>query len=171
MENILFETNRIIVRKLSISDSELLYKYSQEEITKKELPDEVFDNIVKTKETIEYFKSNYDVKYPLVYGIILKINNIIIGHISLSEIEKGIEIGYAIATEYQKNGYISEIIIPFVNWIKNNLRLEKIYGIVKKGNIASWKILEKNGFELIEEVVNKNYFEGKYEVRIYSKII
>jgi len=30
-------------------------------------------------ETIEYFMSNYDDKYPLVYGIILKENNIIIG--------------------------------------------------------------------------------------------
>jgi len=68
MENILFETDRIIVRKLSIKDSELLFKYSQEEITKKELPDEVFDNITETKETIRYFVTNYDDKYPLVYG-------------------------------------------------------------------------------------------------------
>jgi len=171
MENVLFETNRIIVRRLSIKDSELLFKYSQEKITKKELPDEVFDNIFETKETIKFFKSNYDDKYPLVYGIILKANNIIIGHIGLSEIDKGIEIGYAIATEYQNNGYISEIIIPFVDWIKNNLKIEKIYGIAKAENIASWKIFENNDFVLEEEVVNKNYFEGKYEVKIYSKII
>ena len=125
MENLLFETNRIIVRELSMDDLELLYKYSQEEIIKKELPDEVFDNITDTKETIEYFKSNYNNNYPLVYGIVLKRNNIIIGHIGLSEIDKGIEIGYAIATEYQNNGYISEIMIPFFNWIKNNLKIEK----------------------------------------------
>ena len=176
MENTLFETDRMIVRKLSINDSELLFKYSQEEITRKELPDEVFENIPETKEAIEYFMSNYDDKYPLVYGIILKNKNIIIGHIGLSEIDiseidKGIEIGYAIATEYQNNGYMSEIIIPFVNWIKDNLRIEKIYGIAKSKNMSSWKILEKNGFELEEEGVNKNYFEGKYKVRIYSKII
>jgi len=171
MENILFETNRIIVRKLSINDSEYLFKYSQEEITRKELPNEVFNNITETKEKIEYFKSNYDEKYPLVYGIILKKNNIIIGHIGLSEIDKGIEIGYAIAAEYQNNGYMSEIIIPFTNRIKEYLKIEKIYGIAKKENTASWKILEKNGFTLEEECVNKNYFEGKYRVKIYSKII
>src|SRR5215471_6296534 len=113
MENIMFETSRLLVRKLSINDSELLFKYGQEEITKKELPDEVFKNITETKETIEYFISNYNDKYPLVYGIILKKNNIIIGHIGLSKIDKGIEIGYAIATEYQNNGYMSEILIPF----------------------------------------------------------
>jgi len=123
MEYVLFETNRIIIRKLSINDSELLFKYSQEEITKKELPNEVFDNIIETKETIKFFKSNYDDKYPLIYGIILKANNIIIGHIGLSEIDKGIEIGYAIATEYQNNRYISEIIIPFVDWIKYKVKI------------------------------------------------
>ena len=165
------ETDRIVVRQLSINDSEPLFKYSQEEITKKELPDEVFSNIIETKETIKFLKSNYDNKYPLVYGIILKVNNIIIGHIGLSEIEKGIEIGYAITTEYQNNGYVSEIIIPFINWIKNNLRIEKIYGIAKIENIASWKILENNGFILEEEVTNKNYFGGKYGVKIYSKIL
>jgi len=167
----MFETDRLIVRKLSIDDSELLFKYSQEEITKKELSDEVFENIVETRETIEYFISNYDTQYPLVYGIILKEMNIVIGHIGLSKINKGIEIGYAIAADYQNNGYMSEIIIPFINWTKNNLSIEKIYGIAKSENTASWKILEKNGFELEEEGINKDYFEGKYLVRIYSSLL
>jgi len=175
MENILFQTNRIIVRKLLINDSELLFKYSREEITKRELPDEVYETISDIKDAIQYFIINYDYEYnfvyPLVYGIVLKDKNIIIGHIGLTEIDKGIEIGYAIATEYQNKGYMSEIIIPFTNWIKKHLRLEKIYGITKKENTASWKVLQKNGFKLEDECMNKNYFEGKYVVKIYSKII
>jgi ribosomal-protein-alanine N-acetyltransferase len=169
MEHTLFETDRIIVRYLSPDDIKLLFKYSQEEITKKELPDEVFESIEKTKETVKYLISNYDSKYPLVYGIILKTKNIIIGHISLSKIDKGIEIGYAIATDYQNNGYATEIINPFIEWAKNKLNIIKIYGIVKKENIASWKILEKNGFKFEEEGIYKNYFNGKYYVKIYVK--
>ena len=167
----MFETDRIMVRKLTLNDTELLFKYSQEEITKKELPDEVFENINKTKETIEKLISNYDDKYPLVYGIILKENNLIIGHISLSKIDIGIEIGYAIGTDYQNKGFMSEVIIPFINWIKINLKINKIYGIAKKENINSWKILEKNGFGLENEGIYNNYFEGKYKVKIYSKNI
>ena len=169
-EKTLIETDRLVVRKLSINDSEFLFKYSQEEITKKELPDEVFENIIEAKEMVECFISNYNDKYPLVYGIILKEKNIIIGHISLSKIDRGTEIGYAIATAYQNNGYMSEIITPFTYWIKNILKLEKIYGIAKSENTASWKVLEKNGFEL-EEEINKNYFGGNYMVKIYSKIL
>ena len=42
MDKILLETGRIIIRKLILEDIELLYEYSQEEITKRELPDEVY---------------------------------------------------------------------------------------------------------------------------------
>jgi ribosomal-protein-alanine N-acetyltransferase len=171
VENNLFETDRLIVRKLTQNDAEFLFKYSQEEITKKELPDEVFNSTIETKEKIDHFISNYNNKYPLVYGIVKKENNIIIGHLSLSEIKKGIEIGYAIATDYQNNGYISEIIGPFMDWVKEKLKIRKIYGIVKKENMYSWKILEKNGFSLENEGVDKNYFEGNYIVKIYEKIL
>jgi RimJ/RimL family protein N-acetyltransferase len=49
------------------------------------------------------------------------------------------------------------------------LKINEIYGIVKKENIASWKILEKNGFLLLEEGIYNNYFQGKYLTRIYVK--
>ena len=139
MENFLLETDRLIVRKLSLNDAELLLKYSQEEITKEELPDEVFDNIRNIKNALEYFIINYDYDYnfvfPLVYGVVLKEKNIIIGHIGLSEIDRGIELGYAIATDFQNNGYASEIIKSFSDWAKNKLNINKMYGIVKKQNI------------------------------------
>ena len=88
------------------------------------------------------------------------------------------EIGYAIATDYQNKGYASEIITPFINWSKNILicdwpnspqNIERIIGVTKKENIASWRVLEKNGFTLLEEGIFKNYFDGKHTVKIYAK--
>lgn len=174
MENkIILETDRLIIRELSLNDAELLLKYSQEDITKKELPDEVFDNIEEVKEIINIFINNYNSEnkssFPLVYGVVLKDSNLLIGHVSLSEIDKGIEIGYAIATEYLNNGYASEIITPFTIWAKEYLGVNKIYAIAKKENIPSWKALEKNGFIFLQEGVFNNYFEGKYITRVYYK--
>jgi RimJ/RimL family protein N-acetyltransferase len=169
MKNSLVETERLIVRRLLLSDVDLLYKYSQEEITKRELPDEVYESIEKTTEMLEFLISNYDSKYPLVYGIKLKEKSCIIGHISLSNIDKGIEIGYAIGTDYQRRGYASEIIGPFVDWSKKHLKLDNIYGIAKAVNVASWKILEKNGFTFLEEGIYKNYFNGKYPIKMYMR--
>jgi hypothetical protein len=72
MDEILFETPRLTVRKLSLNDAELLFKYSREDIAKEELPDEEFENIEKANAAIEYFISNYDNGYPLCYEIILR---------------------------------------------------------------------------------------------------
>jgi len=165
----LFETDRLIIRRLSTDDAEILLKYSQEEITRKELPDEVFENIEDIKKAIEYFIMNYDYKFPLVYGIVTKENKNIIGHLSLSKIDEGMEIGYAIGTDYQNKGYASELIVPFTSWAKEKFKLEKIYGIVKLNNIPSWKILERNGFSLLEEGKFKKYFNGEHITRIYVK--
>ena len=112
--------------------------------------------------------TNYPNKYPLVYAIDLKKTKKLIGHISLSTIAEGIEIVYAIATEYQNNGYASEIIEPFSKWAKETLGMKRIYGIVKVNNIHSWKILEKNGYKLKKEKNRIWYDNGEFLTKIYT---
>ena len=173
---IIIETNRLYIRKLLLDDVEQLFKYSQEEVTRRELPDEVYENMENAKETIGYFISNYESENPLTgkkgigtcYGIILKTTEIIIGHIGLINIKRGVEIEYAIGTNYQNNGYATEVINPFMEWAKKEFSIDKIYGIVKQENAASWKVLEKNGFKLEEEGLHDS-FGGKHYIKIYAK--
>ena len=118
----LFETDRLIIRRLSTDDAEILLRYSQEEITRKELPGEVFENIEDLKKAIEYFIMNYDYKFPLVYG--------------LDKIEhKGNDKGrYTIITEGRKIAKILErnflILNDFME--KNGLNIELNKKISKK---------------------------------------
>lgn len=164
----ILETARLIIRYFAEEDTPLVFRYSQEKCTKEELPDEVFDSLEETEEFISYFIEQYEKKsYPLVYAVELKDSGVLIGHVSLSLIEGGkVEIGYAIATEYQGNGYATELVKPFTRWAKETLKLESIYGIVKSKNIASRKCLEKAGFIFHKEEMHK-LFDGTFQVRIY----
>lgn len=164
----IIETARLIARYFTEEDAPLVYKYSQEQCTKEELPDEVFDSLEETAEFINYFIEQYEKKsYPLVYAIAQKDSDMLIGHVSLSPIKGGkIEIGYAIATEYQGNGYASEIIKPFALWAKETLNIDTIYGIVKSKNIASWTCLEKAGFTFQKEEI-LDMFGGTYQISTY----
>lgn len=168
---IILETERLIVREITLEDVPLAYKQSQEECTKNELPDEVFDGIEGTIEVLKFLISRYKNKsYPLGYAIELKGICTYIGHVSLSIIGKNgddVELGYAIATDYQGNGYASEVIKPFTEWAKQTLNLDKVYGIAKTSNTASWRILEKSGFELKDEKV-RDCFGGTYLTRTYT---
>jgi len=162
----IIETKRLIIREFVPTDSELLFLYSQEEMAKKELADEVLESKEKAAELIEMLKDKYPHDYPLVYAIESKEAGRLIGHISLSPVSEGIEVGYAICCDFQGKGYATESVKPFVEWGKKEQKLEKIYAIVKVSNTASLRTIEKSGFTLESE--GKRNFLGNVEaVRVY----
>jgi len=159
-------TDRLNIRQFKYDDAELLYKYSQEEIARKELPDEVLNSVNAAIEKISFFHDQYLGKNILVYAVELKNEKFLIGHVSLSPISEGMEIGYSIATAYQSNGYASELVLPFTNWAKQSFQLDKVYGIVKVSNLASIKSLEKSGYIQIHEGV-RDFWGEQFLMRTY----
>src|SRR6056297_2991023 len=107
------ETKNLVIRPLSILDTEKVYEMSQEAGMKAFLPDQVYESKEQTKEIIEFLISKYGHQsivdqLPYVLGIELKENNELIGHVGLSRIDKGIEIGYAIEKKYQGHNFATE---------------------------------------------------------------
>lgn len=165
---ILFETDRLIVREYTPEDTWLVMQYSLENSKRTELPDEVFETLEEAENQISMCLKNYTEKtYPLVYAIELKKTKTLIGDILLSPIKAGIEVGYSIAERYQHNGYAAEALIPFTAWSRQNLGITTLYGLAKKSNIASWKTLEKAGFEWKEEKTIL-FFGKSFPFKIYT---
>jgi len=72
---------------------------------------------------------------------------------------KNIEIGYFIGEEFWGRGVGTEAIRQALGYIENNFDAVRIYAEVFEHNIASMKVLEKNGFHLEgirEKAVIKN---------------
>ena len=154
----LLETERLHLRKYTLDDVEKNYLYSQEESRKKGIPNEVYADIQASKENIEFILSMYEKSdFPYVYAIVLKDTNEYIGHVSLSRIPEGIEIGYAICEKHQGKGYATEIVKAYVAWGKKELGLEKIYGEIYPDNSASRKVLENSGFSFVKTDAERNY--------------
>ena len=154
----LLETERLYLRKYTLDDVEKNYLYSQEESRKKGIPNEVYADMQTSKENVEFILSTYEKSdFPYVYIVVLKNTDEYIGHVSLSEIPEGIEIGYAICEKYQGNGYATEIVKAYVAWGKKELGLEKIYGVIYSDNSASKKVLENAGFAFVKNDLERNY--------------
>src|SRR6056297_3570645 len=112
-ENMSIETNNLAIRPFNSLDTEKVYQMSQEASMKAFLPDQVYESLEETKEVIEFLMSKYGHQsivdqLPYVLGIELKENNELIGHVGLSRIDKGIEIGYAIEKKYQGHNFATE---------------------------------------------------------------
>ena len=154
----LVKTERLYLRKYTLNDVEKNYLYSQEESRKKGIPNEVYADIQASKENVEFILSCYEKGgFPYVYAVILKDTEEYIGHVSLSEISEGIEIGYAICEKHQGKGYATEIVRAYVAWGKKELGLKKIYGEIYPENIASRKVLENAGFTFVKNDAERNY--------------
>ena len=148
MKKLFLTTERLVIRELTAADAQLLYEYSRELAAREELPDEVQENLQQALETIEYMRSRYGQVYHLVYALAEQVTGILVGHISLSEIPEGIEIGYAVSEKYQGRGYAAEAIEAFSRWAVMELGIEKLFAIIKEKNLPSRRAAEKAGYQL-----------------------
>ena len=96
---------------------------------------------------------------PFVYAVIRNSDKTNIGYVQLIQIEEGWEIGYHIAQKYCGNGYATEAVSLFLQYLKDNKKINRIYGIALMDNKASHRVLEKNGFTLIFE--GEGPYQGK----------
>ena len=155
-KNIILKTDRLKIREFNLDDSEKVLSMSQESGIKKWMPDQVYDNLSQTKKVLNFLIAQYKngpdpSNNPYVLGIELKSNKELIGHIGLSAIDEGIEIGYAITEKYQKKGLASEAVSAFSNWVINNFALKSIWGVANKNNVGSIKVLENSKYKYVDK--------------------
>jgi ribosomal-protein-alanine N-acetyltransferase len=149
--SVILSTPRLEIRELRPEDAVLLYLYSREECARANLPDEVLADEAAAESLIRTLRRNYPAAYPLVYGITRREDGLLIGHISLSVISEGIEIGYAIAKAYQGQGFAREAATAFSSWAKEQFSLPAIYGLARASNEASRRVLEASGYRFLRE--------------------
>ena len=159
-ENMSIETKNLAIRPFNLLDTEKVYKMSQEASMKAFLPDQVYESLEETKEVIEFLMSKYGHQsivdqLPYVLGIELKENNELIGHVGLSRIDKGIEIGYAIEKKYQGHNYATEAVKAMTNLALSNPLVNEIWAVIDLNNAASIRVLEKSDYEYVNKEKSK----------------
>lgn len=80
-------------------------------------------------------------------------------HPQLDVYRKNAELGYWLAEEYWGKGIITEAIRLIVPYAFENFDIVRIYARPFGGNIASQKVLEKNGFHL-EATLKGTFFKN-----------
>lgn len=162
----IFETERLIVRKLILEDLESFHVMQSNPKVM-----QFADGDVKSLEahTIElnelmskYTGTNNDF---WIYAIVRKSDSKFVGTVALVKDGKEDEIGYRFLEEYWGIGYATEICGGLIQYCKS-IGLRKIIGYVVDENSASVKILEKYKFKKVTQFMGKESQlpETKYEV-------
>lgn len=96
------------------------------------------------------------------FGIYLKDSKSFIGEISLhsrNHDHKLSELGYWIGEPYWGQGYATEAIAAIVDYGLTKFTIDEIQASCDQGNIASHRVLEKNGFTLIRDTSRQKFYK------------
>lgn len=125
----------------------------------------------EAKKIIDLFQSRFNEKVGIRWGISpIGVNNIIgtIGFNNFSKQHRA-NIGYDLQSESWNKGYLNEVLKSVVEFGFNHLEINRIEAEVMQGNIASEKVLSKNGFKNEGVLRQWMYWNDKhYDMSMFS---
>ena len=151
----MFETERLVIRKLRDEDARKLYENHLDDEVRKWFPNECYADAEEALDAARFFADCVDNGHlPFVLGVELKETKELIGDTGISEVDgkpDEAEIGYCIGQQYRGRGYASELLNAVSAFAASRFDLSVIYGRVVHGNEASARVLEKNGYQFVKE--------------------
>ena len=151
----IFETEHLGVRKFRVEDAPRLYCNHLEPEVKKWIPNESYGDLEEAEGAVRFFADCVSKEHmPYVLAVELKETGELIGDTGINEVEGKpgeVEIGYSICQKYSGNGYATELVAGMCKFVRSAFGFRVLYGRVMRGNDASVRVLEKNGFTFVSE--------------------
>ncbi len=144
----ILETKRCIVRELELSDLNALFSmYAEPGMT------DYMEGLYEYEEELEYQKAYIENMYRFYgYGMWLvfeKKTGTLIGRAGVEhreELNGDMELGYAIRTSFQHQGYAYEVCQAIMQYAGEELQVHLLHCLIQKGNALSEKLAIKLGF-------------------------
>jgi len=166
------ETERLQLRRLENSDVKEVFTLRSNPSTMKFIPRPLVTNDEEALEHIAMINSKIDNNEGINWAITIKGNPKligIIGHFKIQPQNYRAEIGYMILPEYHGQGIVAEAIKEVVRYGFEEMNLHSIEAIIDPNNLASERVLQKNGFFKEAHILENEFFDGKFiDTVIYS---
>ncbi|MGM0844677.1 MAG: GNAT family N-acetyltransferase [Bacillota bacterium] len=166
------ETKRLRLVEITEKDKEAYFRIMSLDSVTKFYGMESLQTIEQAAEIIHSFRTGFESKKSMRWGIILKETGTFIGTAGLNNLQsrqKKAEIGFEIHPDYWRSGFTSEAADAVIRFAFEELQLYRLGAITFLENKASFKLLEKLGF--VKEGILRGYIyqNGEFnDTNIYS---
>ncbi|UOQ44856.1 GNAT family N-acetyltransferase [Halobacillus salinarum] len=164
------ETERLLLRKITIDDAEDMYVYASDEEVTKSVTWETHASLTDTIEFIETFIPRYDAPW----GIELKENGKFIGtvHFVWWQPEHACaELGYVLSKDYWGRGLITEAVRAVISFGFDQLDLVRIQARCFVDNKGSERVMNKAGMSYEGISRKAMYVKGEHkDLKVYAVI-
>jgi ribosomal-protein-alanine N-acetyltransferase len=166
------ETDRLVMRMLSLDDAKDIFDYTSDPEFAKYLswgPATSIDDSIS-------FLSDAMFRYQLGdvagWGLVNKRDDKLIGTCGFTNWDpesKKAEIGYALAREYWGQGYITEAVKRAVRYGFESMELNRIEAMCDAQNVGSARVMEKAGMSFEGLLRHYGFWKGEYhDIKLYS---
>ena len=168
------KTERLLLRKIAVTDAEDMYAYScREDVTRYLLWDPHPDPIY-TEKYVRYLQERYAVGDFYDFAVVLPTANKMIGTVGFTSFDLpncSAEIGYVISPEYQGNGYATEAVREILRFGFVCCGLSRISAVCMRENLTSLRVMEKCGLKREGLLRSAVYAKGRMQDVHLSAII
>lgn len=150
----ILETKRCVVKEFSMEYLDALFElYAGEGMT------DYIEPLYPYEQEKEYQQAYIDNMYRFYgYGMWIvcdKVTGKLIGRAGVEyreELDGELELGYAIGTSYQRQGYATEVCEAILRYVKMELEVPSLCCLIETGNLVSEHFAQKLGFGFSEEL-------------------
>ncbi|NBU23550.1 MAG: N-acetyltransferase [Actinobacteria bacterium] len=170
------KTNRLRIEPLALADAPEFAAYrSDEDIARYQS----WDAPYSVDKAIELIESQAGLELPakgdwLQLGIHLTETGDLVGDLALhalDEIEVGFEIGYTIATRFQRQGFAKESVTALLAYLLQELGAKRVIATPDRRNLPSIRLLKSLGFVQREERSWEEFFKGENVTVDYYELV
>ena len=154
------ETDRCLIRELSLSDLPALYElYDKPGMT--DFVEPLYDYETELEYQKAYIENMYGFYEYGMWLVFSRKTGKLIGRAGLEHDE----LGYMIAPEFQNQGYATEVCRFIIDYARKNTEFEELYCRIDERNTASVRLAKKLGF------TNSGHMDDDINASIYRKNI
>ncbi len=168
------ETDRLLLRQITPEDVNEIFALRSNAETMKYIPRPLCKTNEEALEHIKMIQNKLEKNEGINWAITLKGNTKligIIGHYMIRWEHFRSEIGYMLLPQYHEKGIMTEAIKLMVDYGFEQMKMHSIEGIIDPKNIASARVLEKNGFVKEAHFIENEFYDGKFlDAIIYSLV-
>ncbi len=153
MSSFIIQTQRLYLRESTPDDAAFAYLLNKDPEVVQYTGDPPFESVEEARQ----FLSNYTAYQDYGMGrwyIFLKENDEFIGWCGLKyhPDTEAVDLGYRLVKKHWNKGYATEASLACIDYGFNTLNLKEIIAQADKRNIASIRVMEKIGMQLIKEI-------------------
>lgn len=178
MENFSFlpfknlQSERLLLRQITAEDVKEIFELRSDKEAMKYIPRPLCVTHEDALALINMMQEKIETNEGMNWAITLKNNNKLIGYIGHYSIQWEnfrSEIGYMISPEYYGKGIATEAIKLLIDYGFNDMKMHSLEGVIDPANIASARVLEKNGFVKEAHFKENGFYDGSFfDSIIYS---